>query len=237
MKALILPLAALLLGIVVGTAWTVTTWEAAVDVLATDVAHAAEAPGTDPAADSPDAPSHETDEVPRTDPPDLDPDTPRDAPDPATAPPAGSLASPDALAMPDSPAGQDTLAGATARPDPTAAPDEGAPRTPATDRPGIGAGSAGSGPATGGAIADGTDNGAGDEQLRARAVDGAKQLARIFAAMQPRDAAAVLGHMSDAEITSILSHIQPRQAASILSRMDPDRAAILSRSVLGGGAP
>jgi hypothetical protein len=65
--------------------------------------------------------------------------------------------------------------------------------------------------------------------------DGAGQVARIFAAMQPRDAAAVLGHMSNREIEQILMGMPARQAAAVLTNLEPDRAAALSRAVLGGG--
>lgn len=63
---------------------------------------------------------------------------------------------------------------------------------------------------------------------------GADQLARIFTAMQARDAARVLSQLTDSEIRDILVRMGARQAASILSSMDPERAADLSRIVLGG---
>ena len=68
---------------------------------------------------------------------------------------------------------------------------------------------------------------------------GADQLARIFTAMQPRDAARVLGQLTDAEVREILTRMGARQAAAVLSNMAPERAAILSRTVLSGegGAP
>jgi hypothetical protein len=65
--------------------------------------------------------------------------------------------------------------------------------------------------------------------------NGADQLARIFTAMQPRDAARVLSQLTDAEIREILTRMGARQAASVLSNMEPERAAILSRTVLDGG--
>ena len=63
---------------------------------------------------------------------------------------------------------------------------------------------------------------------------GADQLARIFTAMQPRDAARVLGQLTDAEIREILTRMGARQAAAVLSNMAPERAAVLSRTVLAG---
>jgi hypothetical protein len=63
---------------------------------------------------------------------------------------------------------------------------------------------------------------------------GADQLARIFTAMQPRDAARVLSQLTDSEIRDILVRMGARQAASILSSMDAERAAALSRIVLSG---
>lgn len=96
---------------------------------------------------------------------------------------------------------------------------------PATDdRPQGGASEAAPGPATSAGVPTGTSE------------DGAGQVARIFAAMQPRDAAAVLGHMSNREIEQILMGMPARQAAAVLTNLEPDRAAALSRAVLGGGA-
>jgi hypothetical protein len=64
---------------------------------------------------------------------------------------------------------------------------------------------------------------------------GATQLGRIFAAMQPRDAAMVLAYLSDQEMERILVAMPARQAAAVLTNLEPDRAARLSRAVLAGG--
>lgn len=63
------------------------------------------------------------------------------------------------------------------------------------------------------------------------------RLGRIFAAMRPPEAAAVLAQLDDAEISGILMTIPARNAAPILAELDPERAASLSRRVLGERAP
>lgn len=63
--------------------------------------------------------------------------------------------------------------------------------------------------------------------------DAVRRMARIFAAMKPQEAAAVLGHMPDEEVRLVLLQIAERQAAQILGAFDPDRAAELTRIVLG----
>lgn len=64
--------------------------------------------------------------------------------------------------------------------------------------------------------------------------DGSARLGKIFAAMDPRDAARVLEILDDHEVRAILSHMSDRNAAAILGHFEPARAATLSRVVLGG---
>ncbi|MFS8637592.1 MAG: hypothetical protein FWJ74_05860 [Gemmatimonadota bacterium] len=64
--------------------------------------------------------------------------------------------------------------------------------------------------------------------------DGSARLGKIFAAMDPRDAARVLEILEDHEVRAILSHMSDRNAAAILGHFEPARAATLSRVVLGG---
>lgn len=68
---------------------------------------------------------------------------------------------------------------------------------------------------------------------------GSQRLAKIFGAMDPRDAAEVLQGLTDAEVSAILVQMSERKVASILSSFEPQRAASLSRTVLvvrSGGA-
>lgn len=62
--------------------------------------------------------------------------------------------------------------------------------------------------------------------------EGARKLAKIFGAMKPADAAAVLAEMTDAEVKAVLLQMNDRQAAPILGAFPAARAAALSREVL-----
>lgn len=64
--------------------------------------------------------------------------------------------------------------------------------------------------------------------------DGSRRLARIFSAMKPQEAAAVLERMEDDEVRAVLVQLGDRPAAQILGSFEPDRAARLSRGVLEG---
>lgn len=63
--------------------------------------------------------------------------------------------------------------------------------------------------------------------------EGAQKLSKIFGAMEPPDAAAVLQEMANEEIEMILKHMSDRRVAQILGEFEPTRAAALSRGVLG----
>lgn len=70
--------------------------------------------------------------------------------------------------------------------------------------------------------------------------DGSARLAKIFSAMEAKDAAAVLAKLEDEEVRAILAHMSDRKAAEVLGEFPPERAAALSRSLLAarsGGEP
>jgi hypothetical protein len=58
---------------------------------------------------------------------------------------------------------------------------------------------------------------------------GEGRLAKIFASMQPRDAARVLEQMDDQDVVVILGMLNNRQAAAVLANLSPQRAAGISR--------
>lgn len=62
-----------------------------------------------------------------------------------------------------------------------------------------------------------------------------RRLAKVFTAMEPKQAAKVLQHMSDGDVQIILGYVGPRQAASIMSELPPERVAKLSKLALSGG--
>jgi hypothetical protein len=58
------------------------------------------------------------------------------------------------------------------------------------------------------------------------------RLAKIFGAMQPKDAAKVLEQMTDGDIRAILAMMNDRQAASILTAFSAARAASITKGVV-----
>ena len=56
-----------------------------------------------------------------------------------------------------------------------------------------------------------------------------RRLAKVFTAMEPKQAAKVLQHMDDADVQVILGYVGPRQAASIMAELPPERVAALSK--------
>ena len=74
-----------------------------------------------------------------------------------------------------------------------------------------------------------------DADSLARVQQNYQRLARIFAAMGPEEAAAVLSQLDDGQLEGILLAMQGRSAAPILEEMDPVRAAALSSRILRGG--
>jgi hypothetical protein len=56
-----------------------------------------------------------------------------------------------------------------------------------------------------------------------------RRLAKVFTAMEPKQAAKVLQHMQDADVQIILGYVGPRQAASIMAELPPERVATLSK--------
>ena len=69
---------------------------------------------------------------------------------------------------------------------------------------------------------------------RAVTAEGARRMAKIFAAMRAEDATAVLIELENEEVAAILGELSDRQAAAILGNFAADRAAILGRMMLGG---
>lgn len=142
-------------------------------------------------------------------------DVPGDEADPdGSLPPEGDLPAPDSLqgdGMP--PAGAGAQFASTTLPEAGADPAEDGPTVPASEL-------------------GGTDP-AGDLNP-----EGIQRMARIFTAMKPKDAAAVLERMTDLEVRGVMLQMGDRPAAAILSVFDPERAAALSQIVLGRrGAP
>lgn len=66
---------------------------------------------------------------------------------------------------------------------------------------------------------------------------GATKVAKIFAAMPPKDAAKVLEQLDDAEVQSVISSVSEKQAAAILQNFPPARAAAISKAVLRSQLP
>jgi flagellar motility protein MotE (MotC chaperone) len=65
---------------------------------------------------------------------------------------------------------------------------------------------------------------------------GIRKLAKIYEAMTPQQAAAILSRMDDQSIIDILWKMKQREAAKVLASFDPVRASRLSER-LGGGKP
>lgn len=88
---------------------------------------------------------------------------------------------------------------------------------------------AGQGPGAGPARADGAEL-----DVHGFDAEGVRRMGKIFAAMKPAEAAAVLAEMQDAEAAAVLVQISDRQAAPILASLPVERAALLGRLVLAG---
>ena len=59
-----------------------------------------------------------------------------------------------------------------------------------------------------------------------------RRLAKVFTAMEAKQAAKVLQHMEDGDVQIILGYVGPRQAASILAELPPQRVATLSKRAM-----
>jgi Uncharacterized conserved protein len=59
-----------------------------------------------------------------------------------------------------------------------------------------------------------------------------RRLAKVFTAMEAKQAAKVLQHMEDGDVQIILGYVGPRQAASILAELPPERVATLSKRAM-----
>lgn len=60
-------------------------------------------------------------------------------------------------------------------------------------------------------------------------------LAKLFASMQPKEAAQVLQRLGDDDVQIILGYVGTRQAAAILAELPPDRVAAFSKLAMRGG--
>jgi len=61
-----------------------------------------------------------------------------------------------------------------------------------------------------------------------------RRLAKVFTAMDAKQAAKVLEHMDDHDVQVILGYVGPRQAASIMNALPAQRVAALSKLAMGG---
>jgi hypothetical protein len=59
-----------------------------------------------------------------------------------------------------------------------------------------------------------------------------RRIAKVFTAMEPKQAAKVLEHMADSDVQIILGYVGPRQAASIMAELPPERVAALSKRAM-----
>ncbi len=57
------------------------------------------------------------------------------------------------------------------------------------------------------------------------------RVARLFEAMQPEEAAAIMDKMRDPEIERVLSKMRERQAARLLAALKPERAASIAKTM------
>lgn len=73
---------------------------------------------------------------------------------------------------------------------------------------------------------------AADDRSGAASPEAAKRLGKIFSAMNPSDAAAVLAQLEDRDVQAILGTLSERQAAALLAVFPRDRAAVLSKAAL-----
>lgn len=62
------------------------------------------------------------------------------------------------------------------------------------------------------------------------------RLAKVFAAMQPKDAARVLEQMNDSDVRAILGSLSSKQQAAILGSFPTERAALLVQATLRNAA-
>lgn len=65
--------------------------------------------------------------------------------------------------------------------------------------------------------------------------ESARRLGKVFAAMRPADAAAVLQQLTDAEARDVLLAMPDRAAGAILTQFEPGRAASISSGLLRRG--
>jgi len=61
-----------------------------------------------------------------------------------------------------------------------------------------------------------------------------KRIAKVFGAMQARDAARILQQMDDGDVKVIMGSLSPKQQAAILGQFPAQRAALIARTTLRG---
>ena len=61
-----------------------------------------------------------------------------------------------------------------------------------------------------------------------------RRIAKVFTAMDAKQAAKVLEHMTDADVQVILGYVGPKQAAAIMVQLPPERAAKLGKAAMLG---
>jgi hypothetical protein len=61
-----------------------------------------------------------------------------------------------------------------------------------------------------------------------------RRIAKVFTAMDAKQAAKVLEHMTDSDVQVILGYVGPKQAAAIMVAMPPERAAKLGKAAMLG---
>jgi hypothetical protein len=66
----------------------------------------------------------------------------------------------------------------------------------------------------------------------AKSPESSATVARILAAMKPKDAQAILAHLDDDQIEGLLRSLPVRQSAAMLSLLESQRAATMSRRLL-----
>lgn len=61
-----------------------------------------------------------------------------------------------------------------------------------------------------------------------------RRIAKVFTAMDAKQAAKVLEHMTDSDVQVILGYVGPKQAAAIMVQLPPERAAKLGKAAMLG---
>ncbi|MFN0181403.1 MAG: magnesium transporter MgtE N-terminal domain-containing protein [Gemmatimonadales bacterium] len=70
----------------------------------------------------------------------------------------------------------------------------------------------------------------------AAGVERAKAVAKVVAAMKPKEAIGILERLTDDEVERIVRQLNPKQMAALLGAMPTERAALLGRRLLQPGS-